>query len=183
MHQSRDAVSAASVTSSLPCRTAAEPDASWRTVELTLPAVTFQLPPGWHERRWNVGVGQVESWHTFRAEADVLRSLNITEEPGSTAGALPGVTRQPGYTDFVECSDRIGGHRVLLQTWRGGGTVFRDGQQTPVLATRLTLEVAPGRYAMVSATSGDAAGQDEIIAILKTFRVRPIGRKVMRLQS
>jgi hypothetical protein len=156
----------------LSCRPAADPAADWRTVQLSLPAVTFQLPPGWREKQWDVRVGEVDSWHTFRSEADFFQNLSITEEGDSAAGPLPMVTRQADYTDYVDCADTVGGRRVLLQTWRGGGTVFRDGQQTPSFATHLTLEIGPGRYAVMSATSGDAAGQDEMVAILKTFRAR-----------
>ena len=155
------------------CRPAPAPGANWRTVQLTLPAVTFRVPPGWSEKGWDVQVGDVESWHTFRSETDFFQDLSITEQRDSTPGALPGITRQSDYTDYVECADSVAGHRALLQTWRGGGTVFRGSQQTPGFAAHLTLEVEHGRYVMVSGSSADLAGQDEIVAILKAFRARP----------
>jgi hypothetical protein len=162
----------AATSSYLSCRPAPAPGANWRTVELTLPAVTFQIPPGWREKQWDVRVGEVNAWHTFRSEADFFQNLSITEERDSAAGPLPKVMRQADYTDYVECADSIGGHHVLLQAWRGGGTVFREGRQTPTFATQLTLEIGPGHYAVMSATSGDAAGQDEMVTVLKTFRAR-----------
>ena len=157
----------------LSCRSAPAPGATWRTVQLTLPAVTFQVPPGWSEKSWDVQIGDVESWHTFRTEADVFQNLTITEQRDSTPGRLPGIVRQSEYTDYVECVDSVGGRRALLQAWRGGGTIFRGSQQSPSFGAHLTLEVDQGRYATVSGSSADLAGQDEIVAILKTFRARP----------
>ena len=157
----------------LACRPTPATGNNWRTVQLTLPAVTFQVPPGWSEKSWDVQIGDVESWHTFRSETDDFQDLSITEQRDAAPGPLPGITRQSDYTDYVECADSVGGRRALLQTWRGGGTIFRGGQRTPAFAAHLTLEVDSGRYAMISGSSGDLAGQDEIVAILKTFRARP----------
>jgi hypothetical protein len=156
----------------LSCHPTPNAGVDWQTVQLAQPEVTFRLPPGWSEKRWEVPFGDVESWHTFRSEADLFQNLRIIEERDSAAGPLPRAARQADYTDYVECEDSIAGRRALLQAWRGGGTIFRGGQQTPSFGTHLTLEVGPGRYAMASASSADTAGRDEIITILKTLRPR-----------
>ena len=141
----------------------------WRRINARDIPITFQLAPDYAERR-----GEIRSPGN-RSQRIRARStqLGIGEREGpATLDQAVKATPDERLTHYSRCSETVGGRPGIIDSFRGGGVHIANGTQTPSFDVHMTLQVASRRYVDVVGSAADRAGQEELLVLVRTVRVR-----------
>jgi hypothetical protein len=151
------------------CPAPALPSDDWSEVRLDSVPATLQLPRGYSEKHWEVSFGD-RKMHTFKR--GLFDSFTIEVREGPVLLDSAGYRPSENWVDYSRCGEEIGGRQALVQATRGSGTIFAGDMQWPNYAVFVTYSLGARRYVSLSGTSATRAGQDSLLAIARTVRLR-----------
>lgn len=141
----------------------------WRVVKLERMGLRLKMPKRFSEDRGGVVIG---GWVGSSFHAGVFE--NITVEITSYAG--PGQSfeeqkaiRQTFYTGYSECAESIGGHRAIIQSFRGGGDITLGDRSFPSFAVFAIYDLAPGKVVRFRGDAATRQGQKDLLASVRTL--------------
>src|SRR5438105_4701230 len=140
--------------------------ASWIRREITEFGIAFKLPGKYKELHWDVTVGPIAGRRFFAGIAFVDFELieRTTFDNAKTRFQL-------NYEDYREWTDEIRGHKVLIQTFQGGGTIISDKGVFPPHQVTVICELDKDRHRFltISAPCATKEEQEEILAMVRTL--------------
>lgn len=139
----------------------------WRTIGNIKVGVSLKLPKKYHEKHWAVTVGNFIG-ATFRAGRFEDLSLNA-EGPSGRSLEQHKIIRQRDYEGYSECTEMISGHKIIIQSFRGGGIIFDAGRSYSPYAIAGVCELGPGRILTFHGTASSRQAQEEQLAIIRTL--------------
>ena len=155
------------------CSPVAAAGVNWVTVQLTYPAVTLRLPPGWTKRaeRYEGFPVSSDSAHTFSQDGNPFQSITIALSGNVAAFAASGPSA--GSTEYSECRWRVGEYVATRRTWIDVLSRASNGVDgTSLFWSRVTLQLGREQYLLAAGSSMDRAGQEETLRALGTLRPR-----------
>jgi hypothetical protein len=139
---------------------------SWTTREITESGLRFKLPKRYKEKHWEVVVGviQIRSFNAGFATVD----FEIRE--GTTFDGLK-TGRQLNFDDYREWTDEIRGHKLLIQTFQGGGSIHTEKGVFPPHQVTVVCELDKDRqrFLRIGASCATKEEQEEILAMIATI--------------
>ena len=138
----------------------------WDSLELVKIGVRLTVPKKYIEKHRAVTIGDPVV-ATFRAGH--LEEFTLKLDAPAT-GPLAGnaVIRQRNYEGYTECTETIGGHAAVIQSFREPHVIFME-QWYPAFAVHAVCDLGPGRILRYDATAATRQGQEELLAILRTL--------------
>ena len=144
----------------------------WHVVKLDRMGLLLKMPKRFTEDRGGVIIG---GWVGSSFHTGVLES--ITVEVASYAG--PGQTfeeqkaiRQSYYAGYSECTESIGGHRAIIQSFRGGGAIMLGDRSFSSFAVFAVYDLAPGRVVRFHGDAATRREQEDLLASVRTLEFR-----------
>jgi hypothetical protein len=145
----------------------AVPDSAWSEHTLRAVGIRVWFPSPYREHIYEVRIGNTPD---YTYESGVFRRIHISLEKGPASIEAAKPRRWDRVTDFLECSDSIGGRPMVLQRMTGGGTIFRDGKQFPSFDVVAVIQLAPGRYIWIRGNAENQEGRDQIAGAIGTIQ-------------
>ena len=140
--------------------------ASWIKREITEFGLTFKLPRKYKEKHWGVTVGSIVGRRFFAGVAFV-----DFEVVGGTTFDNAKTRFQLNYDDYREWTDEIEGHKVLIQTFQGGGSIHSEKGVFPAHQVTVVCELDKDRqrFLRIGASCATKEEQEEILAMIATI--------------
>lgn len=138
----------------------------WIRREIPEFGLAFKLPKAYKEKRWEVVVGPIQGRRFYAGPAFV----DFQIEEGTTFDRAK-TRRQLDYDDYREWTDEIRGHKVLIQTFRGGGSIYTEKGVFPPhqVAVVCELDTDSKRFLTIDAPCATKEEQEEILAMVGTL--------------
>jgi hypothetical protein len=140
---------------------------SWTSRKITKFGLKFKLPTKYLEKDWDVTVGSVAAGPRFFAG---LAFLDFAVEERTTFDNAK--TRfQLNYDEYREWTDEIRGHKLLIQTFRGGGSIHTEKGVFPPRQVVVICEIDRDsqRFLIIRASCTTKEEQEEILAMVGTL--------------
>jgi hypothetical protein len=140
--------------------------AFWIRREITEFGLTFKLPRKYKEKHWDVTVGPIVGRRFFAgiAVVDFEVEERTTFDNAKTRFQL-------NYDDYREWTDEIRGHKVLIQTFQGGGSIHTEKGVFPPHQVTVVCELDTDRqrFLRIGASCATKEEQEEILAMVGTL--------------
>ena len=140
--------------------------AFWIRREITEFGLAFKLPGKYKENHWGVTVGPIVGRRFFAGIAFV--DFDVVERTTFDSAK----TRfQMNYDNYREWTDNVRGHKVLIQTFQGGGTIISDKGVFPPHHVTVVCELDRDRQRIlrIGASCATKEEQEEILAMVGTL--------------
>ena len=140
--------------------------ACWIRREIPEFGLAFKLPGKYKEKHWDVTVGPIVGRRFFAGIAFV--DFEVVER---TIFDNAKTRFQLNYRDYREWTDEIRGHKVLIQTFQGGGSIISDKGVFPPHQVTVVCELDTDRqrFLTIDAPCATKEEQDEILAMVGTL--------------
>ena len=143
---------------------------AWVRREIAEFGVSFKLPEKYREKSWAVTVGSPIAARRFVAGpafVDFELLERTTFEKAKTGFQL-------SFEDYREWTDQIRGHKLLIQTFTGGGSIITEKGVFPPHQVTVVCELDKERHRFltISAPCATKEEQEEILAMVRTLEFR-----------
>jgi hypothetical protein len=132
----------------------------------------LKMPKRFSEDRGGVVIG---GWIGSSFHAGVFESVTLEIMPYAGPGQSfedQKAIRQNFYAGYSECSESIGGHRTIIQSLKGGGSITIGDRSFPSFAVLAIYDLAPGKVVRFHGDAATLQGQKDLLASVRTLEFR-----------
>ena len=138
----------------------------WRVFTLQDCGIRLKLPKRYSEKNWAVKVGR-PVLRSFDGGPFDRISIAVRPSPLSRL-AENKIVRQSDYQGYAECTETIGGREAVVQSFRGGGTMFDRGAQSTTYYAGAVWQLRAGQVLSIGGHVATRKVQEELLAVLRT---------------
>jgi|GEM_PF-4425086 len=138
--------------------------AFWIKREIAEVGLKFKLPREYKEKHWDVIVGSIVGRRFFAGVAFV--DFDVEER---TTFDDAKIRYQMNFDNYREWTDEIRGHKALIQTFQGGGSVLTEKGVFPPYRVAVVCELDGKRFLKIDASCATKEQQEEILAMVGTL--------------
>ena len=140
---------------------------AWVRREIAEFGISFKLPEKYREKSWAVTVGSPIAARRFVAGpafVDFELIERTTFEKAKTGFQL-------SFEDYREWTDQIRGHKLLIQTFTGGGSIITEKGVFPPhqVSVLCELDAKRQRFLRIDTACATKEEREEILAIVGTL--------------
>jgi hypothetical protein len=144
---------------------------NWPVVTISQMGIRLKMPKRFAEKHWAVTIGDpiVASYRAGHFESF---TLEVKSSSGHSLDQEKTI-RQSDYVGYTECTELVNSHRMLIQSFRGGGATILGDRSFAPFAVMAVCELAPGRILRFDGSAATREAQEDLLMIIRTLEFTP----------